>query len=72
MIELKSAANSCCTDCYVQIFTFNVIIDENDFILAIIDLSAKHSLFYLSDKIFSLFEMNDNDHSTRVWCTSRS
>ena len=51
--------------CITEIFPFNNIEDEVDF-LANIDASTlpRNSMCYLSDKVFIPFELNDKDHSS--------
>ena len=51
--------------CITEIFPFNNIEDEVDF-LANIDTSTlpRNSMCYLSDKVFIPFELNDKDHSS--------
>ena len=54
-----------CSMCITEIFPFNNIEDEVDF-LANIDASTlpRNSMCYLSDKVFIPFELNDKDHSS--------
>ena len=57
-----------CPTSLSNIFPYNSIGDENDFIATITDtfgLSDK-SLCYLSDKLFMPFELNDKDHSSAL------
>ena len=51
--------------CITEIFPFNNIEDEVDFV-ANIDASTlpRNSMCYLSDKVFIPFELNDKDHSS--------
>ena len=54
-----------CSMCITEIFPFNNIEDEVDF-LANIDASTlpRNSMCYLSDKVFIPFELNDKDYSS--------
>ena len=54
-----------CSMCITEIFPFNNIEDEVEFV-ANIEASTlpKNSMCYLSDKVFIPFELNDKDHSS--------
>ena len=53
-----------CSHCITDMFPFNQIADDTDYISAIEDLASYSSLSYLSDKLFLPFELNDDDHMT--------
>ena len=51
-----------CCDCLTSILPFNCIDDDNEFFLSINDLVTTSHIQYLSDILFSPFELNDYDH----------
>ena len=51
-----------CSCCLVDLFPFNNLENETDFMSVINDSPASSSLRYLSDKMFLPFELNDSDH----------
>ena len=51
-----------CSLCLINVFPFNNLEDETDFMAAINVSPFNGSLRYLSDKIFLPFELNDSDH----------
>ena len=51
-----------CSLCLINLFPFNNLEDETDFMAAINESPSNGSLRYLSDKIFLPFELNDSDH----------
>ena len=57
-----------CPTCLSNIFPYNLIEGENDFLATITDISCltDKSLCYLSDKLFMPFELNDKDHSSAL------
>ena len=56
----------CCSHCLRDMFPFNQIEDDTDYISAIEDLALSSSLSYLSDKLFLPFELIDDDHMTNL------
>ena len=63
--DLSSAVNDWfCTKCITDLFPYNHLENDVDFILASNDVSEStgKSLCYLSEKLFVPFELNDQDH----------
>ena len=50
-----------CSICLIDIFPYNAIADDDEFVSAITSNSTM-SLNYLSDKLFMPFELNDSEH----------
>ena len=51
-----------CSHCLINIFPFNNLENDIDFMSTVNESPLNGSLIYLSDKIFLPFELNDSDH----------
>ena len=62
----ENYTNWFCQTCTTEIFPFNKIEDDLDFLSAMKDMcmSSQQSFSYLSEKRFIPFELNDNDHGS--------
>ena len=60
----QNHTNWFCQTCITEIFPFNKLEDDLDFLSVLKDMcmSSQQSFSYLSEKLFIPFELNDNDH----------
>ena len=60
----QNHTNWFCQTCITEIFPFNKLEDDLDFLSVLKDMcmSSQQSFSYLSEKLFIPFELNDDDH----------